>query len=151
MKIQKHFIRLTSLLIILSLLFALSSCFVGEQVILSKEEITANMEAETNTERAYVTTYLRKWDFPRFTTSKLQGIEIVFRDYFAHEIPSSYEMTKMVVSLFLDNFYDKIDLTDEVTVTDALIQYTAPLKNTRCTTMTLADPSSVSASPLCMI
>ena len=106
----------------LILAFSLVSCDETEGV-LSKEEITAAMEGETNLERTRVVEYLNSWGIPysTFTRSKMQGTEILYRDYYVKDLPDAYTLAKSTVSLFLEYLYDETDLTDNNALTDALI------------------------------
>ncbi len=117
---KNSLIRVLSLVIIIATVFSVVSCDVFEQKILSKEEILRNMEEETEMERLYVTSYLRVWGFPYFNT-KLQNVEYFFNQEYVKELPSSYEMARKVTELFIEYFYDEINLENETEVGDALI------------------------------
>ena len=115
--------KLSLLLVILTLLFTtiLTSCTAGSEVVYSKEELTENVNAETNESLDYVWEYLDAWKFPAFNQSKMKRIEKIFRDNYYEEIPSSYEIAKEVATQFLENSYDTIDLTSSQKVSDALL------------------------------
>ena len=120
---MKTKIKISFLLVILTLLFTtiLTSCTAGSEVVYSKEELTENVNAETNESLDYVWEYLDAWKFPAFNQSKMKRIEKIFRDNYYEEIPSSYEIAKEVATQFLENSYDTIDLTSSQKVSDALL------------------------------
>ena len=124
--------KLSLLLVILTLLFTIATTFTsctfgdravdaGSDVIYTKEELTANVNAETNKNLEYVWEYLNNWKFPVFDKTKIKRTEKLFRDYYYEEIPSSYEIAKTVATDFIENSYDKIDLTSNQKVTDTLL------------------------------
>ena len=120
---KKQTARILSLLLIfiitLPLLF---SCNVEKQPLPPKEELIAAMESATSEANYYYTsTYLDRWGFSCFYPAKLRDIEILFRQNYYEEIPSSYELAKATAKDFVDNKYDKIDITDITAVTTALI------------------------------
>ncbi len=117
---KSSLIRLLSLVIILATVFSVVSCDIFEQKILSKEEILTKMEEETNFNRAYVTSYLRVWGIPYFNT-KLQNIEYFFDENYIKELPDKYSLARKVTTLFIEYFYDEINLKDEALVSDAII------------------------------
>lgn len=109
------------LLLVASLLFIFASCAEKPKQPLTKEELSSAVLAETDKDEDYVTNYLSKWNMPTFTKSKMKGIELVYRDYYVKDIPDAYTLAVGTANLFLEHFYDDIDLTDEVAVTDGLI------------------------------
>lgn len=135
---MKRFLRITALLVLLTLLFTLTlsltactplfSVYAGNEKILSKEALEENMLEENNEDIEYVWRYLNRWDLPLFNKTKMKRIEKIFRDVHYKELPSSYEMAKATCEYFLDNSYDKIDLSDPSRVSDELL--TAFVKST---------------------
>lgn len=117
--------KISLLLVLLTLLFTLTltltSCAAGSEVIYTKEELSANVSAETNESRQYVWEYLDAWKFPAFDQNKLKKVEKLYRDHYYEEIPSSYELAKTVANDFLENSYDKTDLESSGMVSDALL------------------------------
>ena len=122
--------RIFSLLILLTLLFSfsftLTSCFAmnaGSDEIYSKEQLAANIEAETKTDRTYVWQYLDEWDFPSFDGSKFKTIETLYHKHYykANELPSAYTIAKTIATDFLENTYDTVDLTSSQKVTDQFL------------------------------
>lgn len=120
---QKKHVAL-SLFAVIILLFtvvlAFSSCG-KEEIIRSKEEIVASMTAEDDKSKSYVTSYLDDWGLPGFMKSKMKGIELIYRDYYVEDIPDAYTLATGTVQLFIEYFYDDIDLTSDNAVTDGLI------------------------------
>ena len=106
----------------------LFSVYAGNEKILSKEALEENMLEEKNEDIEYVWRYLNRWDLPLFNKTKMKRIEKIFRDVHYKELPSSYEMAKATCEYFLENSYDKIDLSDPSRVSDELL--TAFVKST---------------------
>ena len=135
---MKRFLRITALLVLLTLLFTLTlsltactpifSVYAGTDTVLSKEAISENMLSEKNDELEYVWRYLNRWDLPLFNKTKMKRIEKIFRDVHYKELPSSYELAKATCEYFLENSYGKIDLSDPQRVSDELL--TAFVKST---------------------
>ena len=121
---MKRKIKLSFLPVLLTLLFTLvlTSCTAGSEVIYSKEDLAANVTEETNESRGYVWEYLDAWKFPSFNQSKMKRIEKLYRDKYYKDIPSSYELAKTVATDFIENRYDKIDLTSSQKVSDELLR-----------------------------
>ncbi len=114
---------LTVLLLLFSLAFILTSC-KKEEVIHTKEEITAAINAETDKDGKYASNYLDDWKFPGLNytyKSKIRSVETLYRDYFVKDLPDAYTMAKGTAELFLEHFYDDTDLKDPEAVTDGLI------------------------------
>ena len=110
---------LSTLFLVLSLCFLFTSC--GEETLHTKEEITLSMTSEEDLDENYVSTYLDRWGVPNFGAMKMRGVEVVYRDHYVEDLPAAIDLAKSTTTLFLENFYDKINLEDEVAVTDALI------------------------------
>lgn len=108
--------------LLLSLFSTLASCDGGDPVIRTKEELVANMDAEKEENGAYVSVYLDKWCVPVFDSTKLRGIEITYRDHYVNEVEAAFSLAKKTLNLFIQYFYDRIDLGDKTAVTDSLIR-----------------------------
>ncbi len=122
------------LLITVSLVIILVGCGGNEDLVLkTKDEITAAISAEDNKKGMYAYDYIDDWGIPLFDKSKFKGTEIVYRDYYVEDLPDAYTMAKSTVELFLEYFYDKIDITDEDEITDGLIA---------CYVQSVGDPYS---------
>ena len=119
-----YVIRAVSLLLIFSLLaLTLTACSLYDTRTYTKEEIHGAVETSEEKNYSYSASYFRLWHFPAFSSDKLKAIEAtVRRDYYKRdELPGAYALAKTVAALFLDNLYDKIDVTNQTEVTDALI------------------------------
>ena len=122
--------RIFSLLILLALLFSLTltltSCLAknaGSDEIFSKDQLAANIAAESNLDRSYVWQYLSEWKFPSFDGQKFKKIETLYHKHYykSDDLPSPYELAKAIAEDFLLNTYDNIDLTSSQKVTDAFL------------------------------
>lgn len=119
-----YVIRAVSLLLIFSLLaLTLTACSLYDTRTYTKEEIHEAVETSEEKNYSYSASYFRLWHFPAFSSDKLKAIEAtVRRDYYKRdELPGAYALAKTVAALFLNNLYDKIDVTNQTEVTDALI------------------------------
>lgn len=107
---------------------------------MSPAQMMELVNSEEDIDKPYAASYFYEWNFLPVEESKLQSIETVFRDYYvkAAFIPSGYEMAKKTVSLFIDNFYYRIDTKDEALVTDAIIS---------CYVEAVGDPYAVYRTP----
>ncbi len=126
MKKTKFIIRQASLLLSLILLAAVvfSAVSCGCQRLdepLSKQELYENVKTQTE-ERESVTRYIYEWGFPQFNTNKFLYIENHIKEHFYEEMPSDLIVATACAYNFLTYEYDKIDLTDSVEVTDALLR-----------------------------
>ena len=109
-----------SLLCVLSI-FLLTACYEGGQgEILSKDTLRQNL-SEASEDHAFVFEYLDEWDFPLFGTSKIKRIETLYKKYYYKDLPSDREHATLTAEYFIENYYDRIDLTDKNSVTEALI------------------------------
>ncbi len=121
---MSYVIRAVSLLLIFSLLaLTLTACSLYDTKTYTKEEIQEAVGTSAEKNYSYSASYFRLWHFPAFSSDKLKAIEAtVRRDYYkSDELPGAYALAKTVAALFLDNLYDKIDVTNQTEVTDALI------------------------------
>lgn len=119
---NKNLKRILLLTLLLLLIFSLASCSkAGSKTVYSKETLRENVATEKNTSRNFVWNYLDKWDFPEFSSSKMKSVEVLFRDNYYLDLPSSYELALVCANSFLDEYYDVTALGDADAVTDALI------------------------------
>lgn len=110
-----------AVLLLLSLMLSLSSCFgAGDGVMPSKETLASNIDTE-NKNASNVTGYLEKWGFTPFNKNKMLALEELYAKEFYEQLPSKTKMAAEVANYFLEYFYDEIDLTSSAEVTDALI------------------------------
>ena len=126
MKSRKAKARLYSALVLLCLTLlltlSLTSCGeAGSDEILSVAELEENITRDTTTSYNYVWEYLDKWRFPTFSSSKMKSVEHIFKTDFYKELPPARELAESCATIFLENLYSQIDLTDKSAVTDALI------------------------------
>ncbi len=117
--------KLFSLLLAVSLIIsALVSCF-PEPDMSSKDDIRANIDAvisESSTYE-YVYQYLSDFGISNFDASKFVWVEARFKRYFnfGDGLPSVKEHARLTAIDFIDNYYDKIDISSKDKVTDALL------------------------------
>lgn len=108
----------------------------------SKDEITDNIDgSEEIGGYSQVYPYLRKWGLPVFDQSKFYYFENYFSKYYAFEggMPDAYTHAEKTARLFLEQYYDGIDLEDKTAVTDALL---------KCYVSVLDDPYSTYRPPV---
>ena len=120
-RLRTNLRSLLLLIIALISVFFLFSCDGDDEVIRTKEEILTLVTGETDKDETYVTTYLDRWDIPVFNEMKMRGVEIVYRDHYVEDLPDAFTLAKKTAELFLEHFYDEIDLTSKTDVTDSLI------------------------------
>lgn len=90
--------------------------------ILDKDEIVSNVEEYgDDLNYQYVSSYLKKFGIGNINTYKVDEAETKLRRNFYQELPSTQAMAEEIVDLFIEYFYDKIDLTNKDVVTDAVI------------------------------
>lgn len=136
--------RALSALILLSLvlsilLSSLTSCNLFAYVADSKEEIEGNIGSSIEkgeSEHDFVADYLREWGLPKFDRLKYYFTENCFDKVYNYEggLPETLTHATETAKLFIEYYYDEIDLEDQVKVTDALI---------RCYIAVLDDPYAV--------
>lgn len=117
------------------LVVSLSSCSLFDifrRKVADKDELYENMSDNGGFDT--VAEYLYDWEFPTFDAEKFLAVELCVERYFYGELPSAYQHAKAAASLFLDHYYDKIDLYSKTTVTDSLLY---------CYTAALGDPYAV--------
>ncbi len=113
--------RLILLLLTLSILLSsLSGCYVAD----NKSEIQDNLDATLQpADYTYVYEYLREWGMPIFDTIKFQHFESCFiQKYNFNEMPDTLTHAKDTAQIFLDEYYDEINLKDKSSVTDSLLR-----------------------------
>lgn len=119
--------KLLTLLVLLTLLISISlnivSCTqeAGSDTIYSKETLYNNVTSETDKSLDFVWEYLDRWSFPVFDKGKVKRVEKLYRDHYYKEIPESFTIAKAVAFDFIENSYDKIDLSSVQKVSDALL------------------------------
>ena len=91
--------------------------------VLDKNEITNNIEnTETeNLDYSYLSAYIKKYGVGNINTYKINQAETKITSYFYKELPDRDALAKEIVSLFVEYYYDKIDLGNKDVVTDAVL------------------------------
>ena len=120
---KKVISRLSCLFVALLLIFSLSSCSLlsfFDRAVLPKDDLSGNV-GDGTTEYNSVAKYLYAWGFPTFNDQKFAAVENCVESYYCGELPSKREMASTCADLFLEYFYDDIDLNDRTAVTDALL------------------------------
>lgn len=104
-------------------IFALFA-FLGGGQTLERDEILENIEAIQNEDPGYdlVASYLSAFGIGNFDRAKFKTVEQYFIYTYYKSLPKALDMSLTVASLFLENFYDTIDLTDKMATTDALLR-----------------------------
>ncbi len=116
------------LIVCLSLVLALGigavvALFLPEKPMASKDEILENIEdfdAEEN-DFNYTAAYLKKLGIRGFDTAKFKECEKIFINESIYGIESKGVLARETAKLFLEYYYDEIDLNDKTALTDALI------------------------------
>ena len=91
--------------------------------VLSKDDITNKIES-TDTEDSnysYLSEYIKKYGVGNINTYKINQAESTIRSNFYKELPDRDTLAKETVSLFVEHFYDDIDINDRGAVTDAIL------------------------------
>lgn len=135
------------LLLVISLtviLSSLSSCQVIVYQANSKEEISQSITASLNnggSNRKDVSGYLDDWKVPRYDRIKFAYFESCFNQLFNLEggMPEVLTHAADTARLFLEHYYDEIDLENKTEVTDALLY---------CYVAAIGDPYSVYRPPV---
>lgn len=135
--------RIALLLLVVSILLSsLSSCFLFEHEVKSKEEIYNNLlTAEKNDSYDYVSDYLSDFGVPNFNTFKFVSIEEKVKNVYCYGsgLPDTLSHAKETTKLFLDNYYDEIDISNKTAVTDALLT---------CYAVATGDPYTIYRPPV---
>lgn len=105
--------------LILCLVLILNQTTVSE--VLTKEELTENVETIDVGDKASVAAALRAWRFTDFDSRKFTSVETIFSNSYYKDLPENATLAKDTAHIFLENFYDKTDFENRTTYTDALI------------------------------
>ncbi len=100
--------------------------------VLGKDEITDKIKdfEEKETDYTYVSSYLKRYGIGNINAYKINEAESKINEYFYQKLPDKETVAKTIANLFLEHFYDKIDLNDKNAVTDAVLQcYVAALED----------------------
>ena len=92
--------------------------------VIPKDEIITNLDTvgEEELDYEYTSSYLKKYGIGNINTYKFNAIEDQLEADFYKELPPKDELAKSVANLFIEYFYDTIDLSDKKQVTDALLK-----------------------------
>lgn len=99
-------------------IFALAT-YLGSRGIEPEDEIRAAIESGESSGDT-VTAQLKDFGIRGFQAQKLKLIEQYFDAYYYKELPSVSELARDTALMFLDYYYDEIDLNDNTAVTDAI-------------------------------
>ena len=117
--------RILSAVLAIVLLFSLISCNTKGEKSLSKEEISARANSEEQEVYAYSLDYFEAWGIPvaeKYEQKVITAQYVYHKFYYkSEELPSSLVWARAAVSIFLDEYYDVIDLSDPAEVADAVI------------------------------
>ena len=144
---KKSYKRVISKILLLALTLlivfgSLSSCKLFSYVADTKGEINQNIEESTEVQKnTYVAQYLRDWGLPIFNQTKFKYFEDYFNRYFNLDggLPDVYDHAKETANLFVENYYDTIDINDKTVVTDKLLS---------CYVKAIGDPYSTYRPPV---
>lgn len=133
--------KLTAVFLILVILVSLTACNFNparNPIETPKEDILAKIEAtllNDTKEYNYVDEYLLYWGISGFDSKKFAFYEEVFMYYYNFEdgLPDALTHAADTGKLFLEYYYDSIDLSDMTAVTDALLN---------CYVYSVGDPYS---------
>ena len=109
-----------SILLILTILTVAIVSSLAPNEIHPKDEIRASMDDEPF-DKNTVASYLRKWGLPNFDRTILDAVEQVFELYYYKDIAEEREIARDTTNVFLDHYYDNIDLNDSRAVALALV------------------------------
>ena len=92
--------------------------------VLDKDEITNKIEVmdEKGVSYSYISSYLKRYGIGNINAYKINEAETKINENYYKELPDRQEMAKSIASLFIEHFYDTIDLNDKNAVTDAILQ-----------------------------
>ncbi len=111
------------ILTVILLFLSLVSCGcteIFEREVLSKEQLAENISGEDGGFDT-VGRYLYEWDFPTFNDEKFLAVEKCVEAYYCGEMPDKHEVAVTCGNLFLEYFYDGVNLKSSSEVTDALL------------------------------
>lgn len=132
---MRRLLRPLALLLIISLVASLlSSCIIfGKYKTYDRDTIIANMRdmEDDDPGHEYIGDYLIDFGIGNFNYYKLSMAQASFDEYYYEQLPSARDMAWRIAELFLESYYDEIDLEDTEATTDALLY---------CYTVATGDP-----------
>lgn len=95
-----------------------------ETTVLAKNEITDNVQTLGGEDYGYtfVSSYLKKYGIGNINSYKMNAIESQLESDFYKELPEERQIAKDTAFLFVEYYYDVIDLENKKEVTDALLK-----------------------------
>lgn len=111
--------------------------FGGKNEMPEKDELRATLEEKDLSSYSNVTSALAATGLV-FDKQDVRDVELVYKYYYYKDTPPVGEHARSIVNLFLDNFYDTIDISDKDAVTTALL---------KCYTASVGDPYSFYYTP----
>ena len=92
--------------------------------VLDKDEIANKIEVmdEKDVSYAYISSYLKRYGIGNLNAYKINEAEAKINENYYKELPDRQVMAKTIANLFIEYFYDTIDLDDKDAVTDAVLQ-----------------------------
>lgn len=91
--------------------------------VLDKDTVTEKTEnLKNDPDYNYVSSYLRECGIGNIKESKINNIENILENNFYKDLPDEKVLAERISLLFLEYFYDNIDLEDQEAVTDAVLK-----------------------------
>ena len=111
------------LVLILSI-FAYAYISNKNNTVSAKDEILNNVESLGNEDfgYSYVSSYFKKYGIGNINSYKINNVESQLEQGFYKELSDERELAYKSTLLFVEYFYDNIDLEDQGAVTDALLK-----------------------------
>ena len=83
--------------------------------VLTKDEILANLEAMDGEDYGftYVSSYIKKYGVSRLNSYKMNYVETQLEADYYKDLPEENQLAKDTVLLFVDKYYDNIDLSSK--------------------------------------
>ncbi len=101
--------------------------------VLGKDEIIAKVESLGSEDYgySYVSSYVKKYGVGNVSTYKINAVEDQLESGYYKELPEEKTLAKDACLLFVEHFFDVIDLNDKTEVTDAIL---------KCIIASIGDP-----------
>ena len=92
--------------------------------VASKDDIISNIEELGDKDYGYsnVSSYLKKYGITNLNAYKINAIESQLETDYYKDLPEERVLAKSVASLFVEYFYDTVDLEDKKEVTDSVLK-----------------------------